>query len=474
MRVSRLLFRLGAFAARRAWVVIGGWLAVIGIVAGVAVTAGGTFSTAMTIDGTDAQRTIDTLEQNFPDASRGAGLVVFHKTDGQPFSAADEAAITGALESVHELHGVDDTVDPFETQAKLDRKAEKLRDAPAKLAKGEAKLADGQRKIDNGRDKLDAARVKLNDGIALLVKNQHKLDKGARELRAAKHDAVANKKGLEALIARYESEGGHDADLPGLRDQLAAVNGGLAYIATKEAELAAGQRKIDAGWAKVSAGRQQLSDGERQLSKAQRQLDRGAAKFAEAKAKLAPATTLMDGATNFRVVSADGLTATGTVLFDRPISDTEVADKTAVVDALSAVSSDTIEVEFSQDIVRSVAGLLGPGEIVGLIVAAIVLFVMLGTLVAAGLPVLSAIVGVAISGAASVALAAVVESTTTTPILGVMLGLAVGIDYSLFILNRHRRQLKAGMSVRDSIALANGTSGNSVTFAGLTVIIALV
>jgi RND superfamily putative drug exporter len=54
-----------------------------------------------------------------------------------------------------------------------------------------------------------------------------------------------------------------------------------------------------------------------------------------------------------------------------------------------------------------------------------------------------------------------------------MLGLAVGIDYSLFILNRHRRQLKAGMPVAESIALANGTSGNSVTFAGLTVIIAL-
>jgi RND superfamily putative drug exporter len=80
---------------------------------------------------------------------------------------------------------------------------------------------------------------------------------------------------------------------------------------------------------------------------------------------------------------------------------------------------------------------------------------------------------VAISGASSVALAAVVESTTTTPILGVMLGLAVGIDYSLFILNRHRRQLKSGMPVAESIALANGTSGNSVTFAGLTVIIAL-
>ena len=63
--------------------------------------------------------------------------------------------------------------------------------------------------------------------------------------------------------------------------------------------------------------------------------------------------------------------------------------------------------------------------------------------------------------------------TSTTPILGLMLGLAVGIDYSLFLLNRHRKQLKTGMELRYSIGLATGTSGNAVTFAGLTVIIAL-
>ncbi|MEN9737667.1 MAG: hypothetical protein RJA26_900, partial [Actinomycetota bacterium] len=82
--------------------------------------------------------------------------------------------------------------------------------------------------------------------------------------------------------------------------------------------------------------------------------------------------------------------------------------------------------------------------------------------------------GVGISATITMALASVIEMTSTTPTLGVMLGLAIGIDYSLFILNRHRRQLKAGMELRESIALANGTSGNAVFFAGLTVIIALV
>lgn len=472
--MSQLLYRLGSFAARRAWVVIGGWLAVIGIVAGLAATAGGTFSTAMTIDGTAAQRTINTLEANFPDASRGAGLVVFHKIDGRPFTAAEQSAITDALSSVHSLHGVNDTVDPFETQSLLDHRATKLAKAPAKLRDGQSKIDNFQSELDSGIAQLAHARAKLNDGVAALISNQRKLDNGAHKLRVAKHDALGNKRAIEQQITAYQNEGGHDAEIVTLQGQLAEVNGGLTYIAGKQAEVAAGQRKIDAGWRAIASGRSQLHDGEKKLAAAQRKLNRGQAKLDAAKAKLEPATTLLAGTANFRVVSDDGMTATGTVLFDRPISDTEVADKTAVVDALSAVGSDSIEVEFSQDIVRSVAGLLGPGEIVGLIVAAIVLFVMLGTFVAAGLPVLSAIVGVAISGAASVALASIVESTTTTPILGVMLGLAVGIDYSLFILNRHRRQLKSGMSVRDSIALANGTSGNSVMFAGLTVIIALV
>ena len=62
---------------------------------------------------------------------------------------------------------------------------------------------------------------------------------------------------------------------------------------------------------------------------------------------------------------------------------------------------------------------------------------------------------------------------SVTPVLGVMLGLAVGIDYSLFIINRHRRQLRHGVELRESIGLANGTSGNAVVFAGSTVLVAL-
>jgi RND superfamily putative drug exporter len=473
--VSQFLYRLGQFAARRAWLVIVGWIAVIGIVGSVAATAGGTFSTAMTINGTDAQTTIETLEANFKDASRGVGQVVFHKTDGLPFTDEEKENISAALLSVHDLPAVDDTVDPFETQATLDENALDIADAPSAFADGQKEIDDGQAEIDKGLKDLASARVDIADGRIELAANQKKLDKGLAKLRKAAAELRTNKAGVEYLISLYseDDDPSNDSLLPALGSNLALINGGLAQIGDSRQEIRDGQAKIDEGWAGVHDGERQAEDGDKALARAQRKLDRGQAKLDDARVEFESAQIVMAGATKFRVVSADNQTATGSVMFTTPISEVETSDKEAVVAALSDTATENIQVEFSQDLTRSLSGLLGPGEIVGLLVAAIVLFVMLGTLVAAGLPVLSAIVGVAISGASSVALAAVVESTTTTPILGVMLGLAVGIDYSLFILNRHRRQLKAGMPVAESIALANGTSGNSVTFAGLTVIIAL-
>jgi RND superfamily putative drug exporter len=471
--VSQFLYRLGQFSARRAWFVIAGWIAIIGILGGIAATAGGTFSTAMTINGTDAQTTIETLESKFSDASRGIGQVVFHKTDGLPFTDKEKENITAALESVHDLPAVDDTVDPFDVQATLDENARDVADAPEKFADGQKKIDRGQAKIDKGQRDLAEARVDLANGRVELVANQKKLDKGLAKIQEAEPDLRATKAEVTAAIAYYTSLGGHEAKLDELNESLALINAGLATIVASKESIRDGQAKIDAAWADIYDGERQANDGDKDLARAQRKLDRGQVKLDEARDEFTFARIIMEGTTKFRVVSTDNQTATGSVMFTSPISDVETSDKEAVVAALSDTATENIQVEFSQDLTRSLGGLLGPGEIVGLLVAAIVLFVMLGTLVAAGLPVLSAIVGVAISGASSVALAAVVESTTTTPILGVMLGLAVGIDYSLFILNRHRRQLKAGMPVAESIALANGTSGNSVTFAGLTVIIAL-
>ncbi|RGE20742.1 efflux RND transporter permease subunit [Leucobacter sp. wl10] len=117
---------------------------------------------------------------------------------------------------------------------------------------------------------------------------------------------------------------------------------------------------------------------------------------------------------------------------------------------------------------------ISPTEAVGVLVAFVVLILTLGSLIAAGMPLIIAILGVGVSIAGLFLVTAFADLTSTTPMLALMLGLAVGIDYTLFIVSRHQEQLRAGAPVEESIARATATSGSAVVFAGLTVIIALV
>ena len=104
----------------------------------------------------------------------------------------------------------------------------------------------------------------------------------------------------------------------------------------------------------------------------------------------------------------------------------------------------------------------------------IVIAITLGSLLAAGMPLLTAIIGVLIGTTALTALSGVINVSETAPMLATMLGLAVGIDYALFILSRHRQNLADGHEPREAAALAVATAGSAVVFAGATVVIALV
>ncbi|MEU3454493.1 MMPL family transporter [Micromonospora sp. NPDC006766] len=116
---------------------------------------------------------------------------------------------------------------------------------------------------------------------------------------------------------------------------------------------------------------------------------------------------------------------------------------------------------------------VGSTEALGVLVAAIVLIVTFGSLVAAGMTMLNALIGVGVGMAGLYALSGAVELTGTAPILALMLGLAVGIDYSLFITSRHRQNLLDGLSPEEAVGRAVGTAGSAVVFAGATVVIAL-
>ena len=112
-------------------------------------------------------------------------------------------------------------------------------------------------------------------------------------------------------------------------------------------------------------------------------------------------------------------------------------------------------------------------EVFGVVFAGIVLLITFGSLVSAGMPLLSALVGVGVVVGGISVVSAFTPVSSTAPMLALMIGLAVGIDYALFILSRHRTQLARGEDPEESAATSVGTAGSAVVFAGVTVIIAL-
>lgn len=137
-------------------------------------------------------------------------------------------------------------------------------------------------------------------------------------------------------------------------------------------------------------------------------------------------------------------------------------------------STPALEASIGGQVLQSAEVPFGAGEIVGIVIALIILAIVFRSLVPAVIPIVTAVVGVGVSMTALMALSAGVDVPSVTTALGAMLGLAVGIDYALFILSRHRDQLSEGDDVHESIGKALATSGSAVIFAGMTVVIALV
>ncbi|MFF3934881.1 MMPL family transporter [Streptomyces phaeofaciens] len=175
-----------------------------------------------------------------------------------------------------------------------------------------------------------------------------------------------------------------------------------------------------------------------------------------------------------KTVSADLRIGYADVRFDRPASEVSQESKDALSDAMAQAREAGLEVEFGGSAMDAKTEVGGPAEVVGVVVAFVILALTLGSLIAAGLPLLTALVGVAMGVLGVQFVSRWVEMTSTATVLALMIGLAVGIDYALFIIARHREQLAdPEQDVEDSIARAVATAGGAVVFAGATVIIAL-
>ncbi|MGP4087069.1 MMPL family transporter [Streptomyces sp. KR55] len=173
-----------------------------------------------------------------------------------------------------------------------------------------------------------------------------------------------------------------------------------------------------------------------------------------------------------QAVSKDGTVAYAAVSYDVSGMELEDSTKEALEEAAQNARDAGLTVEIGGDALQATPE-TGATEIIGIAVAAVVLVITLGSLVAAGLPLLTAIIGVGIGVATITALANTLELGSTTSTLAMMIGLAVGIDYALFIVSRYRAELAEGRDRNEAIGRAVGTAGSAVVFAGLTVVIAL-
>ncbi|EAR23789.1 integral membrane protein [marine actinobacterium PHSC20C1] len=401
--MAELLYRLGRLSARRAWLFIVSWIAVLGLAVGGFALFGGTLSSTMSIPGTETERVASELTDRLGDVGGISATVVFASENGDALTAAQQSDITDALAELTANDDVSEVIDPFETDAQREEQAQQIVD---------------------GREQIDAGKQQLTDG-------QTQLDVGAQELEAGQAQ-------LDAAIAQAKEGGYYEASAAQFDAQQAQLDAG-------KAELAAQQTALDENAAQLDDQEQQLGFGER----------------------------LMDAATDISFVSDDGATALGLITFDSELLDLSGETKSAIATQLDGIQIDGVTVDYSSAITTSTDGLLGIGEIIGVLLAGVVLLVLFRSFLPAVLPIVSSIIGVGVGVAGSLAFSGVVDMTSVTPILGVMLGLAVGIDYTLFIVQRHRRQLAAGMELHESIGLANGTSGNAVLFAGSTVLVAL-
>lgn len=291
--MATFLYRIGRFAYRRAWRVIGAWILVLAAILGGGLALGGQFEESFSIPGTESQDTIDTLNAVFPQASGAAVETVFQVPDGESVEDPQyKDAIEETISAIEDIDGVAAAISPFSEYA--------------------------------------ANAVSDDD---------------------------------ETAIARVQLEG---------------------------------------------------------------------------------------ASTDVTQETIDALTATGEIGRDAGMT-----------------------VAFGGQVFQDTTFGLTIVEVFGVLFAGVVLIITFGSLLAAGMPLLMALVGVGVAIGGILVAAAFGSVSSTAPMLAVMLGLAVGIDYSLFILSRHRQQLARGVDPEESAATAVATAGGAVVFAGITVIIAL-
>jgi RND superfamily putative drug exporter len=172
-------------------------------------------------------------------------------------------------------------------------------------------------------------------------------------------------------------------------------------------------------------------------------------------------------------ISADGRTALISVRYDVPVTELE-ADSVELLDSAGEpLRAAGHQVELGGQVVEQITAPDGRAEMIGVGAALVILLFAFGSFVAAGLPLAIAAVGLAVGSAGVTVLAGLTDVSTSAPTLATMVGLGVGVDYALFVVTRHRNELATGVSIDEAAGRAIASAGQSVVFAGATVLVAI-
>ncbi len=185
--MAQLLYRIGRFAARRAWLVLSGWILVLALAGGAFLAFGGTLAQSFSIPGTETERVNDRLADALPDLTGATASVVFSAEDGS-FDAEQEARIADVMAEVADVEGVAGVVDPFATETQRTEQAAQLDAGRAQLDAGREQLDAAQAQLDAGQAQLDAAIAQAQaagvaeQAAAQFAAQQAQLDAGRAEI----------------------------------------------------------------------------------------------------------------------------------------------------------------------------------------------------------------------------------------------------------------------------------------------------
>ncbi|MFI5958583.1 MMPL family transporter [Cryptosporangium sp. NPDC051539] len=173
-------------------------------------------------------------------------------------------------------------------------------------------------------------------------------------------------------------------------------------------------------------------------------------------------------------LSGDGDTALFSLTYTIPVTDFEGTEGLDALEAAAAPAADAgLQVEYGGQVAENVRTISGAAEAIGILAALVILLLAFRSVVAAGLPIAAAFVGLGIGSAGITILAAFSDISTTAPTVAAMVGLGVGIDYALLLVTRYTEGLRSGLGTRAAAATATATSGTSIVVAGATVLLSL-